>query len=88
MKKIDFDIDIEPYNLKFYESLSEKDQRRFAALEAMKIGYYGIKEISKKYNIHPNTIRAAKKELKAEKSLSSTKIRKKGGGRKKNSKTI
>jgi len=54
----------------------------------MRVGYYGVKEISKKYNIHPNTIRAGKKELKAEKSLSSTKIRKEGGGRKKNSKSI
>jgi hypothetical protein len=48
---------------KFYASLSEKDRRRFVALEAMKIGYYGGKETSKKYNIHPNTIRAGLKKL-------------------------
>lgn len=86
MKKTDFDIDTEPYKLKFYASLSEKDRRRFVALEAMKIGYYGVKETSKKYNVHANTIRAGLKELKSEKALSSSEIRKKGGGRKKNSK--
>ncbi|MBD2179396.1 hypothetical protein H6F42_20975 [Pseudanabaena sp. FACHB-1998] len=31
--------------LKFYDSLHEKDQRRYAAIEAKKLGHGGITEI-------------------------------------------
>lgn len=83
MKKTDFNYDIEKYILLFYNNLSEKDKRLFAAIEAMKIGYYGVKEISKKLNIHNHTIRAGQKELLSEKLIPAYQIRRKGGGRKK-----
>jgi hypothetical protein len=86
MKKADIVLDTKKYEILFFASLSEKDQRIFAALEAMKIGYNGVSIISEKYNINKHTIRAGQKELKSEKLTPSGEIRKKGGGRKKKSK--
>lgn len=83
MKKLEFDYDIEKYTLLFYNNLSEKDKRLFAGLEAMKIGYYGVREISEKLNIHKHTVRSGKNELLSENVISNKNIRRKGGGRKK-----
>ena len=41
---------IEINMLSFYESLSEKDRRRYAAIEAQKYGYGGITQISILFN--------------------------------------
>ena len=46
MKKIDFTYDIESHERFFYNQLSEKDKRLYAGLEAMRLGYYGVKEVS------------------------------------------
>jgi negative regulator of genetic competence, sporulation and motility len=83
MRKTDFNYDIEKHEQFFYSTLSERDKRHYAALEAMKSGYYGVKEVSKKYGIHIHTIRKGKKELLAETIPPANKIRQKGGGRKK-----
>jgi hypothetical protein len=67
----------------FFTSLSEKDRRRFAALEAERIGWHGVEEVSEFYGIHPHTIRQGKREL--ENGLQDDhpeRIRKPGGGRK------
>lgn len=83
MKKSDFNIDPEKYSLIFYKNLSEKDKRLFAAVEAIRIGYNGVAEVSERLGIHKHTIRKGKKELLSENLLPSDRIRKKGGGRKK-----
>jgi len=88
MKKTDFNYDIEKYTLLFLNNLSEKDKRLYASLEAMKIGYYGVKEISKKYNIHKHTIRKGQKELLSGNIAPVGQIRRKGGGRKKKVESI
>jgi len=85
MKKIDFNFDIEKFTLLFLNNLSEKDKRLFAGLEAMKIGYYGVNETSKKFNMNKHTIRTGQKELLSEDLVPAGQIRRKGGGRKKNS---
>lgn len=84
MKKSDFNYDIEKLVLLFFNNLSEKDKRLFAGLEAMKIGYYGVKEVSEKLSIHKHTIRTGQKELLSEEFMPAHQIRRKGGGRKKN----
>jgi len=86
MKKSDFNYDIEKYNLLFYYNLSEKDKRLYAGLEAMKLGYYGVCEISEKFNVHKHTIRKGQKELLSENLVPAERVRRKGGGRKKKSK--
>jgi len=83
MKKTDFNYDIEKYTLLFLNNLSEKNKRLYAGLEAMKIGYYGVNEISKKFIINKHTIRKGQKELLSGNLIPVGQIRRKGGGRKK-----
>lgn len=83
MKKSDFNFDIEKYSLLLFNYLSEKDKRLYAGIESMKLGYYGVNEISKKFNIHKHTVRRGQKELLSENLLPRECIRTTGGGRKK-----
>lgn len=66
----------------YYQSLSEKDRRRYAAIEAVKLGYGGITYVSQLLGCDYYTIRFGMYELKDEDSLSMTSIRRSGGGRK------
>ena len=72
----------------FFNSLSEKDQRRYAAVEAQKLGRSGITYVSKLLGCSRSTIHAGLKELRV---LPETKhdprIRRKGGGRKSSEET-
>jgi hypothetical protein len=52
MKKMDFNFDIEKLEQFFYNNLNEKDKRLYVGLESMKIGYYGVHNISSKYKIN------------------------------------
>ena len=65
--------------------MNELGKRLYLGLEAMKLGYNGVAEVSKKYNTHKHTVRRGKKELQEQKVPTAKKVRQKGGGRKKNS---
>jgi hypothetical protein len=75
---------IESEMVKFYNSLSEKDKRRYAAVEAKKLGHGGIKYISELFGCHRNTITEGKSELENSEvdKFNEKSIREKGGGRK------
>lgn len=47
---------VEVHMRNFYESLSEKDRRRYAAIEAEKLGYGGASYISELFGCDPKTI--------------------------------
>jgi len=66
----------------FYESLSEKDRRRYAAVEAQKLGHGGITYISELFGCEENTIRKGLAELSDEQKLAQPGQRAPGGGRK------
>lgn len=51
-----YDEEATDYMLLFYENLSEKDQRHYAAVEAKKLGHGGIDYISKLFGISVKTI--------------------------------
>lgn len=55
--------ELETEMLKFYSSVREKDQRRYAAIEAKKLGHGGIKYISELFGCHRNTITEGKNEI-------------------------
>ena len=74
--------EIEKNMKKFFESLSEKDRRRYAALEAMKLGNGGQKYICEVLGCDPSTVRRGVTELAGEISADEP-IRKIGGGKKK-----
>ena len=67
----------------FFNSLSEKDSRRYAAVEAQKLGRCGISYIAKVLGCSRTTIYAGQKELGAlPEQKQDSRIRRKGAGRK------
>jgi hypothetical protein len=78
-----FDIDWKPLAVSFCNNLSEKDRRQFCALEAIRIGVHGVRQVSSDYQIHPHTVRAGKAELLSGNLLPCDQVRRPGGGRKK-----
>lgn len=47
----------------FYETLSEKDRRRYAAIEAMKLAHGGIRYVASILGCSENTIAKGVKEI-------------------------
>jgi hypothetical protein len=84
MKKVDFLYDIDEHEKFFISLLPENLRRKYAGLQAMKEGYYGVSNVSKKFYIHKNTVRVGKNELIEKIAPPVGRIRQKGGGRKKN----
>ena len=76
--------DIEQLLRQYYQSLSEKDRRRFAALEALKLGHGGTRSIAKVLGCDPQTVKDGMRELtQLPDDPAGSRIRKPGGGRKK-----
>lgn len=67
----------------FYKSLSEKEKRRYAALETEKLGHGGQKYICGLLGCSPTTVRVGKEEMLHGSSTPEGRIRKPGGGKKK-----
>lgn len=68
----------------FYATLSEKDQRRFAALEAMQLGYGGVKYVAEVLGCSRRTIERGTNELDIlPKDPAAGRVRRPGAGRKK-----
>ena len=73
-----FSPEIEHSMRMFYRSLSEKDRRRYAAIEAAKLGYGGIQVIADLLGCDPKTIRQGKDDLNHLPDHLDGRIRKKG----------
>ena len=69
---------IERMMRRLFNSLGEKDRRRYAAVEAAKLGHGGIESISRILGCDPKTIRLGQLELEGEQQLESDRERKKG----------
>ncbi len=68
----------------FYRSLSEKDRRRFAAIEANKLGHGGVQYIASVLGCSRPTIQQGKTDLESlPNEVEPQRIRRNGGGRKK-----
>ena len=87
MLKQRYTEEIEMKMSRFFETLSEKDRRRYAALEAMKLGNGGQQYICEILGCDPSTIRKGTVELQEEISADE-RIRQPGGGKKKIIETI
>jgi Rhodopirellula transposase DDE domain len=73
---------IEAQMQRYYQSLSEKDRRRYAAIEAVKLGYGGQAYIRRLFGCHHETLALGLMALKDETVLEQEGIRQPGGGRK------
>ena len=67
---------------RYYQSLSEKDRRRYAAIEAVKLGYGGQAYIRRLFGCHHETLALGLAELADQTALEHERIRQPGGGRK------
>ena len=55
--------DIETQMVRFFESLCERDRRRYAAVEASKLGHGGVAYICQLLGCDPKTIQHGKSEI-------------------------
>lgn len=68
----------------FYETLSEKDQRRYVAVEARRIGFGGIEYLASVFGCSRKTIERGMAELdELPNDPAAGRVRRLGGGRKK-----
>jgi Rhodopirellula transposase DDE domain/Winged helix-turn helix len=77
-----YDVDTEKQMQRFYSSLNEKDRRRYAAIEAIKIGWGGISYVSKLFGCDYYTVKFGIQELDDDEAMNMDEVRRQGGGRK------
>jgi hypothetical protein len=70
--------DVERMMQRLYESLSESVRRRYAAVEAAKLGHGGIEYVARVLGCDPKTIRRGLEELEGTGNLEGERDRKKG----------
>lgn len=78
-----YSAEIERQMKTFYHSLSEKDRRRYAAVEATKLGHGGVQYLAALLECDPQTIAQGRKDLESPPDLPPGRVRQPGGGRKK-----
>jgi hypothetical protein len=84
---VPYPSNIEMFMQVFYSSLAEKDQRRYAAVESLKLGRGGVSYICKVLGISKGTVLQGRKELAGHPGIvpiPAYRQRREGGGRKKN----
>ena len=69
---------IERMMKRLYDSLKENDRRRYAAIEATKLGHGGVEYIARVLGCDPKTIRQGQAELEEGDDLDTGRVRKKG----------
>ena len=72
----------------FYQSLSEKDRRRYAAIEAKKLGYGGISYVCRLFKCDESSVKHGIKEFEQPLSGPNNRIRRAGAGRKRKVDTL
>ena len=77
-----YSSEIEQRMQQFYQSLSEKERRRYAAVEALKLGWGGKSYISQLLGCDDEAMQLGLNELAQPEALAMKRIRREGGGRK------
>jgi hypothetical protein len=76
-----YSAEVERHMVGLYRSLSEKDQRRYAAVEAEKLGHGGVQYIADLFGCDPHTIHHGAEDvaLLPDYDAAQGRVRKKGG---------
>jgi len=74
--------EIEEQMIRFYKSLTEKDQRRYMGVESLKLGEGSKKYIYQLFGSDYHRLQKGLKELENDELLYQSRIRREGGGRK------
>jgi hypothetical protein len=72
-----YSVEIEEQMVRFFDSLNERDRRRYAGLEAEKLGHGGVAYISQLFSCDPKTVQHGKSEMYDQVSLETQRQRKK-----------
>jgi hypothetical protein len=72
--------DVERLMRRLFGSLKESDRRRYAAIEAAKLGHGGVEYIATVLGCDPKTIRLGLTELQGDAELDTSRTRKRGAG--------
>jgi hypothetical protein len=72
--------DVERLMRRLFASLKESDRRRYAAIEAAKLGHGGVEYVAAVLGCDPKTIRRGLAELEGEVELDTGRTRKGGAG--------
>ena len=75
-----YGMEVERVMKRLFDSLAEKDRRRYAAVEARKLGHGGVEYIACLFGCDPKTIRKGQAELEGTDDLDTGRVRKKGAG--------
>ena len=73
-----YSADVEAKMRRFSGWLSEKDRRRYAAVEATKLGHGGVEYIARLLACDPKTIRQGLQDLEEPEDPAASRVRKKG----------
>jgi hypothetical protein len=73
-----YPVDVETKMKRLFGWLSEKDRRRYAAVEAAKLGHGGVEYLARLFACDPKTIRQGLAELDQPEDRAAGRIRKKG----------
>jgi hypothetical protein len=73
-----FPANVERMMQRLYRSLREQDRRRYAAIEAAKLGHGGIEYVARVVGCDAKTLRQGIAELQATDELDPERVRKKG----------
>jgi len=73
-----YSVEVELKMQRLYGWLSEKDRRRYAAVEAAKLGHGGVEYVARLLSCDPKTIRQGLKELEQPDDPAAGRVRKKG----------
>jgi hypothetical protein len=75
-----YEKNIEIKMQRLFATLSEKDRRRYAGIEAAKLGHGGIDYVSGLFEMDPKTVRRGLTELDSPEDPSPSRVRKKRCG--------
>jgi hypothetical protein len=75
-----YEQDIEIKMQRLFATLSEKDRRRYAAIEAAKLGHGGIEYVAGLFGLDPKTVRRGMMELEQTEDPAANRVRKKRRG--------
>jgi len=88
MLRIKYSDEIENQMKAYFDTLNEKDRRRYAAIEALKLGHGGQNYISSVLGCHFQTVMAGINEITNDTETPEDRIRKPSGGKKKIIETV
>lgn len=76
----EYSVAVERHMVRLYDSLSEKDRRRYAAVEAEKLGHGGVQYIADLFECDPATVRQGADDMeRLPADEAESRVRKKGG---------